>query len=240
MFDDFRPSPTASESRARFRRSAAAAVLIYGTSGAAIVGASTGVHEMVAEKETPVTFAPPPEPEPPPPPQAPPVTTPKAAPRPRVKRPELAPPDKISDEKLKESDRPLAAAGATGPADGFLDGTPGGTGTAAAAPPPPPPAPPAPKVEPLIGPVDLAQNQSNKPRYSAAAKRKGIEGTVVVAFDVLEDGSTANPQIVSGPPELQESVLKAVLSWRFSPAHRGNERVRFRMKRPIVFRLEDD
>lgn len=184
-----------------------------------------------------MTFAAPPEPEPPPPPPVAQTPTPKATLRPRVKRPELAPPDKISDEKLKESDKPLAAAGESGPTDGFLDGTPGGTGTGIGAP-PPPPAPPPPKVEPLIQPVDTGHNE--KPRYSAAAKRKGIEGTVIVAFDVLEDGSVANPQILSGPPELHECVLKTVPSWHFAPARRGSERVRFRMKRSIVFRLEDD
>jgi protein TonB len=238
MFDDFCPSSTAKESRARFRGSAAAAVFIYGTFGAAIVGASATAHQIVEEKETQVTFAAPPEPEAPPPPPTPQVAAPKSTPRPRVKRPELAPPDKISDEKLKESDKALAAAGETGPRDGFLDGTPGGTGTGIGAPPPPPPAPPPPKVEPLVAPVDGGHNE--KPRYSAAAKRKGIEGTVVVAFDVLEDGSVANPQILSGPPELQESVLRAVTAWRFSPARRGADRVRFRMKRSIVFRLEDE
>jgi protein TonB len=238
MFDDFCTSSAAKESRARFRGSAAAAVFIYGTSGAAIVGASATAHQIVEEKETQVTFAAPPEPAPPPPPPAAEIPQPKANPRPRVKRPELAPPDKISDEKLKESDKPLAAAGESGPVDGFLNGAPGGTGTGIAAPPPPPPAPLPPKVEPLVAPVDAGHNE--KPRYSAAAKRKGIEGTVIVAFDVLEDGSVANPQIVSGPPELQECVLRTVPSWRFSPARRGNERVRFRMKRSIVFRLEDD
>jgi protein TonB len=236
MFDDFCPSSTAKESRARFRRSLAAAVVIYGTSSAAIVGASATVHKIVEEKETQVAFAAPPEPELPPPPPTPQTAAPKSTPRPRVKRPELATPDKISDEKLKESDKPLAAAGESGPTDGFLDGTPGGTGTGTAA--PPPPAAPPPKPEPLVAPVDTGHNE--KPRYSAAAKRKGIEGTVVVAFDVLEDGSVANPQIVSGPPELEECVLRAVPSWRFSPAHRGGEKVRFRMKRSIVFRLEDD
>jgi protein TonB len=235
MFDDFAPSSTAKESRARFRRSLAAAVFIYGTSSAAIVGASATVHKIVEEHETQVTFAAPPEPEPPPPPPAPQTTAPKTTPRPRVKRPELAPPDKISDEKLRESDKPLAAAAESGPTDGFLNGAPGGTGTGVAAPPPPPPPP---KIEPLVAPVDTGHNE--KPRYSAAAKRKGIEGTVVVAFDVLEDGSVANPQILSGPPELQECVLKAVPSWRFSPARRGSEKVRFRMKRSIVFRLEDE
>jgi periplasmic protein TonB len=240
MFDDFCPSASIHESRIRFRRSMMAATIIYGISSAAIVGATAAVHTIVVEKETQVAFAPPPEPLPPPPPApAAPAAAPKAAPRPRVKRPELAAPDKISDEKLKESDKPLASASESGPADGFLDGAPGGTGTgtgtAAAASPPPPSA--VPKVEPLVAPVDTGRNE--KPWYSASAKRKGVEGTVVVAFDVLEDGSVSNPQIVSGPAELQESVLKAVRSWRFLPAHRGSENVRFHMKKSIVFRLDD-
>jgi protein TonB len=234
MFDDFCPSSSIRESRARFRRSVAAAVVIYGAATATIVGATATIHRVVEEKETQVAFAPPPEPvpEPPPPPMA---AAPKSSPRPKARRPELAPPDKISDEKLKESDKPLATAGPVGPTDGYLDGALGGTGTGtAAAPPPPPPA----KAEPIVGPVDTARNE--KPRYSAAAKRKGIEGTVVVAFDVLEDGSVANPQILSGPAELQECVLRVVPSWHFLAARRGNEKIRFRLKRSIVFRLEDD
>jgi protein TonB len=234
MFDDFCPSSSIRESRARFRRSVAAAVVIYGGATATIVGATATIHRVVEEKETQVAFAPPPEPvpEPPPPPMA---AAPKSSPRPKARRPELAPPDKISDEKLKESDKPLAAAGPVGPTDGYLDGAIGGTGTGTVAAPPPPPPP---KAEPIVGPVDNAHNE--KPRYSAAAKRKGIEGTVVVAFDVLEDGSVANPQILSGPTELQECVLRVVPSWHFLAARRGNEKIRFRHKKSIVFRLDDE
>jgi protein TonB len=211
-------------------------MLIYGVSSAAIVGATATVHAIVQEKETQVEFAPPPEPAPPPPPVPPPPAPPEAAPRPRAKRPELAPPTKISDEQLKESSKPLSATNAEGPVDGFLDGAPGGKGTAAAVVAPPPPPPP-PKAEPLVAPVEMAQN--GKPRYPPAAKRKGIEGTVVVAFEVLEDGTVASPRIVSGPEELHDCVLRVVASWRFQPAHRGPEKVRFRMKKSIVFRLED-
>jgi protein TonB len=235
MFDDFCPSATSRESRARFRGSFAAAILIYAVSSAAIVGATATVHKIVEEKEAQVEFAPAPEPEPPPAPP-PPAAPAEASPRPRAKRPELAAPTKISDEKLKESSKPLSAAGESGPVDGFLDGVEGGKGTAPAAP-TPAPAPPPPKAEPLVAPVEMAQN--GKPRYPPAAKRKGIEGTVVVAFDVLEDGTVASPRIVSGPDELHDCVLRVVASWHYQPAHRGPERVRFRMKKSIVFRLED-
>jgi protein TonB len=186
------------------------------------------VRKIMEEKETQVEFAPPPEPEPPP---LPPETAPKnTSPRPRVKRPDMAPPTKISDEKLKESNKALATAGEAGPVDGFLDGTPGGRGTGKG-------PPPAPKTEALIAPVDSGNN--DRPRYPPSAKRKGIEGVVVVSFEVLEDGHVANPQIVSGPAELTETVLRAVVGWRFHPAHRGDKNVRVRLRRSIRFRLED-
>lgn len=220
----------------RFGRSIAAAILIYGSTSAAIVGATATVHKIVEEKETQVQFAPPPEPAPPPPSLPPEVAAPKPSPRLKVKRPELAPPDKVSDEKLKESDKPLVGAGPSGPVEGFLDGVAGGTGTAGA--PPPPPPPPPPRIEPLVAPVELGHN--DRPKYSVAARRKGIEGTVVVAFEVLEDGGVANAQILSGPPELHDCVLRAVASWRFAPAHRGSEKVRFRKTQSIVFRLDEE
>jgi protein TonB len=233
MFDDFHgASNNQQQARKRFGGSMAAAILIYGTSSAAIVGATATARQVVEEKETQIEFAPPPEPEPPPPPveAAPP---PKTSPRPKVKRATLKPPDEIPLEKPKESDDPLAEAGETGPQDGFLDGVEGGTGTAAVKPPPPPP-----KAEKLIPPSPMSSN-AEKPKYSSAAKRKGIEGVVVVSFEVTETGKVANPRIVSGPPELHETVLKFVMEWRFKPAHRGATPVRYRLQRQFRFVLED-
>ena len=231
MLDDFCPDQTTRQSRKRFGGSMAAAFVIYGTSGAVMIGATATARHVVDDDMTQVEFAPPPEPEPPPPVvQAPP---PKSTLRPKVKRPVLATPDKIAEEKPEESDKELAAADEGGAVDGFLDGVEGGTGTAAA---PPPPPPPPPKAEPLLPPVPV---ENDRPKYSASARRKGIEGVVVVMFDVLEDGRTANPQIVSGPEELRETVLKAALEWRFKPARRGGKPVRYRMRQPVTFRLED-
>lgn len=220
------------QSQSRFRGSVAVALLLYGSLTAAVVAASAAVKKVVQEKETRVEFAPPPEPEPPPEPVKQEAAPPSPSPRPKVKRQVLAPPDKVSDEKLKESDKELAAAGEGGPVDGFLDGTPGGKGTAPAPPPPPPP-----KQEPLIGATDSGGNE--RPSYPPSAKRKGIEGSVVVMFDVLENGTVANPQIVSGPVEFHEFVLRAVRAWHYKPAHRGGVAVRTRVKKTIVFRLED-
>lgn len=237
MFDDFSKDDANKQSRKRFRNSMAVAFVVYASSGAAVVAATNKVRAVIEEELTQVEFAPPPEPEPPPPepepePEAP-KPKPQAKPRPKVKRPELAPPKEVSKEKLKESDGPLAEAGDTGPVDGFLDGVEGGTGTARAPAPPPPP----PKPEPVVRPRSYPGNE--RPKYSKSALRRGIAGTVVVSFDVLEDGRVANPKIVSGPEEFHEDVLERVVKWRYHPATRGGKPIRMRIQKSIVFRLED-
>ena len=99
------------------------------------------------------------------------------------------------------------------------------------------PAPRPTALEPLIPPAALGA-ASIAPKYPVTAQRKGIEGTVVVTFDVLEDGSVTNVRTVSGPPELFESVIRAVDSWRFKPALRGGKPVRYSMTKSVTFRLE--
>jgi protein TonB len=232
MFDDFRPSSTATEARNRMGGSMFAASVIYGGLAVLILGGTTAASKTVVENLTQVEFAPPPPPPPPPPPD---IPQPLAAVRPKVKRHELKAPEKIPDEKLKESDAPLAAADKAQPVDGFLNGVEGGTGTGVARPAPPPPPPP--KPEPLIQPVPSKNNEF--PAYSASARRKELEGVVVVSFDVLENGSVANPQIVSGPEELRANVLKAVMTWHFAPARCGRTPVRTRQTKSIRFRLSD-
>ncbi len=229
-----------------------AAVALYAGLSAALIGASAEARQIVEEKLTQVTFAPPPKPAPPPPApvQAAPPPEPVAAPekpKPKAKRRVLVAPDAVPQEKPPESDRELAASDAPGPVDGSLDGVEGGTGTvpavkASAPAPTPAPRPAAPKpppparVEKLIAPVALATTQ---PKYPASVRRKGIEGAVIVAFEVLEDGKVAHVRIVSGPRELHETVLETVASWRFKPARRGSGAVRHRMQQTIRFRLAD-
>lgn len=221
MFDDFSPDSSHQQTRKRLGSSAALAMVVYVGGGMLLVSATNKARELVKDSLTQVAFAPPPppEPEPAPPPEA------AAKPRAKAKRAELKTPDKVPLQKLKESDKPLIAAGPTGPVDGFLDGVEGGTGNA--------PKP----VEKLIPSKDLPGNQF--PPYPRAAQKRGIFGTVVVAFDVLPDGKVANPKIVEGPQELHETVLKTALSWRFQPAMQGGKPVLHRRTKTIKFNLED-
>lgn len=63
----------------------------------------------------------------------------------------------------------------------------------------------------FIGGADLV--------YPAEAKAKGVEGRVVVRYDVTADGSVVNAVVeASEPPGVfDESALAAVRSWRFRP-----------------------
>jgi protein TonB len=234
MFDDFRSNSSAHD-RKRMGGSVLAAALLYGSLGAVLIGGTTAATTTVVESLTQVEFAPPPPPPPPPPmPEA--QAQPLTSVRPKVKRRELKPPNEVPKEKLKESNADLTPSDDKGPVDGFLNGVEGGTGTgtakvAAAAPAPPP------KPEPVVRAV--ASRSNAHPAYSASAKRKEIEGVVVVAFDVLENGTVANVQIVSGPEELRENVMKVVITWRFEPARRGGKPIRSREQKAIKFQLTD-
>jgi protein TonB len=240
MFDDFAPASSTPGARKRMGGSVAVATALYAGLGALVFGSTAATRHLVREELVQVEFAR--APEPPPPPPEPPAPAAAAEPpaklRPKMKRPELKPPDKVPEAKPEESDAPLPDAAPSGPVDGFLTGVEGGTGHAAprAAPPPPPPPPP-PKPLPLTPAVEMKGNPP--PPYSNSARRKEIEGTVVVQFDVLENGSVANPKIVSGPEELRDSVLKTIVSWRFVPAKRGTQPVRSRQTKSITFRLSD-
>lgn len=214
--------------------SVAVAVAVYTVLGLVIVGGTTAATSKVVEQMTQVEFAPPPPPPPPPPPTPVVEAQPVAQTRPKVKRKELKPPDKVPLDKPKESDAPLTDAAPSGPVDGFLNGVEGGTGTKAAkvavAAPAPPPAP-------VVQPVLLPGNA--QPPYPASAKRKEIEGKVVISFDVLENGTVANLTFVSGPEEFRENVLKTVIKWRFTPAKRGGQPLKMHVTKSISFKLTD-
>lgn len=57
------------------------------------------------------------------------------------------------------------------------------------------------------------------PTYPAAAKAAGINGVVVVRYDVTRDGLVVNAVVESSEPAgvFDEAALTAVRSWRFNP-----------------------
>ena len=60
-----------------------------------------------------------------------------------------------------------------------------------------------------------------KPDYTEAARRRGIEGDVVLEIVVRSDGAVGTVRILDGlDPGLDQRAVDAVRQWRFSPARR--------------------
>ena len=74
------------------------------------------------------------------------------------------------------------------------------------------------------------------PRYPPDLQRKGVEGTVTVAFIVDSDGRVARAKVQkSTHPGFERAALKAVKRWKFEPGKRDGKAVQFRMRVPITF-----
>ena len=77
-----------------------------------------------------------------------------------------------------------------------------------------------------------------EPTYTAAARDAGLEGTVVLALEVWEDGQARNIRIVrSLGLGLDERAIEAVMKWRFKPAEREGQPVRVAAEVQIRYRL---
>lgn len=107
----------------------------------------------------------------------------------------------------------------------------------------PVPAPPQPVAEPQLElPRYNAAYLSNPPpAYPLSARRRGIEGTVLVRAEVAAGGECQRVELKksSGAEALDQAALEAVKKWRFVPAKRGNQAVVAWVEVPITFKLEN-
>ncbi len=95
--------------------------------------------------------------------------------------------------------------------------------------------------EPLVeAKFDVTTLHNPKPPYPLTARRKGIEGRVLLAAHVRADGTCAEVHLKhsSGHGLLDQSALDTVRRWRFLPARRGRASVDSWVEIPISFRLE--
>jgi protein TonB len=114
---------------------------------------------------------------------------------------------------------------------------------AAAPPAPPSPAPSQPASEPVSPPRYNADYLSNPPpTYPLAARRRGIEGTVLVRAEISAGGECLRVELkkTSGAGMLDNAALEAVKMWRFVPAKRGSQAVVAWVEVPITFKLENN
>ena len=62
-------------------------------------------------------------------------------------------------------------------------------------------------------------------RYPEAARSQGLQGAVVVRYNVSAEGRVSNVQVVSATPPgvFEEAAISAVRGWRFRPGRRKGE-----------------
>lgn len=80
-----------------------------------------------------------------------------------------------------------------------------------------------------------------KPRYPESARRRGIEGTVLLKMRITAQGRVEDVQVArsAGHPDLDESAIEAVRRWRFEPARRNGAPVaEDAVLLPVVFQLQ--
>lgn len=118
------------------------------------------------------------------------------------------------------------------------------------APPPITPAPPVAVAEPPKAapePVveaprfNAAYLNNPPPAYPLAARRRGMEGRVMVRAEVQGDGSCSRVELKqsSGYELLDQAALDAVRKWRFIPAKKGSQAITAWVEVPITFKLEN-
>ncbi len=76
------------------------------------------------------------------------------------------------------------------------------------------------------------------PEYTDKARKKKLNGTVVVEMIVTAEGKVRDPKVIKSLDEgLDKQALAAVRTWTFEPATKDGKAVRVRIKAEVDFRL---
>jgi protein TonB len=77
-----------------------------------------------------------------------------------------------------------------------------------------------------------------KPDYTDEARRRGIEGDVLIEIVVRRDGSVGNVRLLQGlGAGLDQRAMDAVRQWRFRPAERFGTPVDVMVEVAVEFKL---
>jgi protein TonB len=88
---------------------------------------------------------------------------------------------------------------------------------------------------PIGGMISIQKNI----RYPESAKNKGIQGGVIVAVEIDENGNVTNTEILEGIyPECDEEATNAIRKVKFRPAYKDGVPVKSEVVIPINFRLQ--
>jgi len=79
--------------------------------------------------------------------------------------------------------------------------------------------------------------QRVQPDYPPLARQARVQGTVVLAATISEQGRIENLQVTSGSPMLVAAAIEAVRRWRYRPFLLNGEPVEVSTSITIVFSL---
>jgi protein TonB len=79
----------------------------------------------------------------------------------------------------------------------------------------------------------------NNPKYPRLAKRRGIQGTVIIRANVTPQGRVSHAKVhqSSGNLSLDRSALSSVKQWIFEPAQRNGKTIASIVQVPVNFQL---
>ena len=223
MFEDFDTSQKPAEGRGRLLGSyLISAGIIVGIAAALAATIATATVIVKKRRDVEVSFA-----DLPPPPPKPKVKPKKAAPGARklAVRQRLAAPKEIPAEQPSEAEGQLAAAGDTGPVEGFVAGTGDGAGGEAAPQEAPPPAPPAPERAPEGQQIE----RITAPQFLSGCQTPDIPDSIITTAATIQievrmligpDGRVADAKIIKSHPLIPDDlILRCARAQIFEPAH---------------------
>lgn len=78
------------------------------------------------------------------------------------------------------------------------------------------------------------------PDYPYELKRDGVEGVVMLSFEVTEKGDVVDPKVLkSSNPRFAQPALDAIVKWKFKPARKDGVPVKIRIAIPLQFKIDD-
>ncbi|MFH1349554.1 MAG: energy transducer TonB, partial [Pseudomonadota bacterium] len=84
-----------------------------------------------------------------------------------------------------------------------------------------------------------AYKSNPRPQYPALARRRGLEGTVVLEVLVSREGKVNDLRLFrsSGYTLLDQAAIGSVKNWLFEPGKKGNEEIEMWVRVPVRFQL---
>jgi protein TonB len=165
-----------------------------------------------------------------------PVTPPNVAKAPKPRLPQASPARELPKRRRPPDtfDDPLVARNA--PAESNQRDAPTAAAPENLRQEPPPPQASLPRA------ASARYDRNPRPSYPYEARRRGIEGTVLLLVEILESGRPDRVTIKqsSGHSILDEAAKGAVGRWTFIPAQQEGKPVRSVAEVPIVFSLRKD